>query len=57
MPFPRAGRCVQEAPQDGKLRKGQNQPMSSWILNMVMFKVGIELLSQDIEHPHFSELY
>lgn len=57
MPFPRAGRCVQEAPQDGKLRKGQNQPMPSWILNMVMFKVGIELLSQDVEHPHFSELY
>lgn len=57
MSFPCAGRCVQKAPQDGKLKKGQNQHMSSWILNVVVFKIGIKVLSQDIKHPHYSDLY
>lgn len=57
MPFSCAGRYVQKAPQDGKLKKGQNQPMPSWILNTEMLKVGIKLLSQDIKHHHYSDLY
>lgn len=57
MSLPCAGRCVQKAPQDGKLKEGHNEPMSSWILNMVMFKMGKKLLSQDLKHFHYSDLY